>query len=340
MSIIVKHAALHQLVQQPLNNEESKHISFKTNLRETLLPLSTNVEQLMLTLHQVYQSRSINYGIFRESSPFANQLNKWLSKEESFLTFSCNNATLLAKVLAEYSFAHSGTIFMCHYNYLATDYLFIAILNSRSSMLVDDELNIQLTQYLDMAQFEIACRINLTDLQNHAHSKRYLTFLKGRIGYKVSEFFMCYLDAAEGLNPKAQNQSLLQAIQDYCETNNLSNAQVVEVKNQAFEYCQTQLKNNEDIQITELSAQLPTLNQHSFDNFTQNNEKYDLEESFPPVRNSLKKLTKYSGYGKGINISFDANLLHNRVEWDKENDRLIINELPPNLRNQLERIKH
>ncbi|MFC7472419.1 nucleoid-associated protein [Actinomadura keratinilytica] len=46
-----------------------------------------------------------------------------------------------------------------------TDYLFIALLDSRASMLVDENLEIHRTQYLDLTQFDIAARINLTEWQ-------------------------------------------------------------------------------------------------------------------------------------------------------------------------------
>ena len=338
MSIIVKQAVLHQVVMQISNNEESSPIILEANLRKAPLNITSEIEQMVLTLHQVYQSRSIGYGIFREVSSFANLLNKWLSDEENFLTFSNESTHLFTKTLAKYSFAQEGTLFMCHYNYLATDYLFIGMLSNQASMLVDNDLNIQLTQYLDIKQLNMACRVNLTDLQNHAHSKRYLTFIKGRLGHKVGDFFMDYLGAEPGLNPKAQNQVLVQAIDDYCHSADLALDETLDAKNKAFDYCKIQIKNGEDIQLNELSEQLPTLNECTFSHFTQEKD-YALEDTIPPVRNSLKSLTKYSGSGKGVTISFDAKLLNDRIEWDEENDRLTINGLPPNLRDQLKRAK-
>ena len=48
-------------------------------------------------------------------------------------------------------------------------------------MLVDENLEIRRTwNTLDITQFDIAARINLTDLQVNANSNRYLTFIKGR----------------------------------------------------------------------------------------------------------------------------------------------------------------
>ena len=137
---------------------------------------------------------------------------------------------MLADELGKYNFAESGTLILCQYNFLATDYLFIALLDSRHSMLVDEHLDIRRTEYLDITQFDIAARINLTDLQVNANSNRYLTFIKGRVGRKISDFFMDFLGAEEGLNPQVQNQCLLQAVSDYCDQGELNKEQTQAVK--------------------------------------------------------------------------------------------------------------
>ena len=238
--------------------------------------------------------------------------------------------------MGKYNFADSGTLILCQYNFLATDYLFIALLDSRISMLVDENLEIRRTEYLDITQFDIAARINLTDLQVNANSNRYLTFIKGRVGRKISDFFMDFLGAEEGLNPQVQNQCLLQAVSDYCEQGELNKEQTQAVKKQVFEYCKGQLANGDEIALTELSANLPTLNERPFVTFTEEQD-YGLEETIPPVRSVLKTLTKFSGSGKGVTLSFDADLLNNRIEWDPLTDTLTIKGIPPNLKDQLQK---
>ena len=203
-------------------------------------------------------------------------------------------------------------------------------------MLVDENLEIHQTQYLNLTQFDIAARINLTDLRVNADSNRYLTFIKGRVGRKIGDFFMDFLGAEEGLNPQVQNQCLLQAVSDYCEQGKLSNEQTQAVKKQVFEYCKGQINAGDEIRLTELSADLPTLNERDFVGFA-NEQDYGLEESIPPLRSALKSLTKFSGSGKGVTISFDAELLNQRIIWDENADTLTIKGLPANLRDQLQR---
>lgn len=332
MSITVSKIVLHQLIKQ----EEGDTLSLVTQLRDQPLNINTEVEQMMLQLHQGYQNKAKSYGIFQQASHFAQQLNRFLEEEIDFVPFSQQAAQLLSTELGKYNFATGGTFVLCHYNFLATDYLFIALLDSRISMLVDEHLEIHRTEYLDITQFDIAARINLTDLRINANSNRYLTFIKGRVGRKIGDFFMDFLGAEEGLNPQVQNQCLLQAVSDYCAQGELTQEQTQAVKKQAFEYCKGQINAGEEIEIAELSTALPTLNEQPFAEFTQQQD-YGLEDSIPPLRAALKSLTKLSGSGKGITISFDAELLNQRIIWDEGTDTLTIKGLPPNLRDQLER---
>ena len=332
MSITVNQIVLHQLVK----NVDGDSVKMESVLRDELLSITPEVEQMMLQLHQGYQNKGKAFGVFQENSIFAQDLNRLLENEINFLNFSQQSTKLLAQELGKYNFADSGTLILCQYNFLATDYLFIALLDSRISMLVDENLEIRRTEYLDITQFDIAARINLTDLQVNANSNRYLTFIKGRVGRKISDFFMDFLGAEEGLNPQVQNQCLLQAVSDYCEQGELNKEQTQAVKKQVFEYCKGQLASGDEIALTELSANLPTLNERPFVTFTEEQD-YGLEETIPPVRSALKTLTKFSGSGKGVTLSFDADLLNNRIEWDPLTDTLTIKGIPPNLKDQLQK---
>ena len=332
MSITVNQIVLHQLVK----HAENETTTMESVLRDELLTITPEVEQMMLQLHQGYQNKGKAFGVFQENSIFAQDLNRLLENEINFLDFSQQSTKLLAQELGKYNFADSGTLILCQYNFLATDYLFIALLDSRISMLVDENLEIHRTEYLDITQFDIAARINLTDLQVNANSNRYLTFIKGRVGRKISDFFMDFLGAEEGLNPQVQNQCLLQAVSDYCEQGELNKEQTQAVKKQVFEYCKGQLASGDEIALTELSANLPTLNERPFVTFTEEQD-YGLEETIPPVRSALKTLTKFSGSGKGVTLSFDADLLNNRIEWDPLTDTLTIKGIPPNLKDQLQK---
>ena len=78
------------------------------------------------------------------------------------------------------------------------------------------------------------------------------------------------------------------------------------------------------------------VSEKSFQEFTAE-QGYELEESFPADRSTLRQLTKFAGSGGGLTINFDAMLLGERVFWDPATDTLTIKGTPPNLRDQLQR---
>lgn len=337
MSIEVKQIILHQLsLTDNPDVADSESERLQARLRAQLLPVNDDIQQMMLQLHQNYQGKAQAYGVFKSESQFARQLNRFLENDLDFLEFSQQSAQQLGKELGKYNFAESGTFIFCQYTFLATNYLFIALLDSRHSMLVDEELEIQQTSYLNINQYDIAARLNLTELKLSASSNRYLSFIKGRVGRKVSDFFMDFLAAESGFDPKQQNLTLLQAVDDFCQQGELDSKQTQEVKKQAFDYCKGQLKVGEEIVLQELSDTLPSLNQQDFSQFSHE-QAYELAEQFPPLQGALKSLTKYSGSGKGVTLSFDAALLNERITWDEQNDSLTIKGLPANLRDQLQR---
>lgn len=161
-------------------------------------------------------------------------------------------------------------------------------------------------------------------------------FLKGRVGRKVSDFFMDFLAASEGMNAKVQNKGLVQALDDYCESAELNKNESLAYRQQVYSYCNEQLQSGEEITLNDLSQELPPIGDQTFSDFTQQND-YQLEESFPADRSTLKQLTKFSGSGGGMTLNFDAMLLGERIFWDPATDTLTIKGTPPNLREQLQR---
>ncbi|WP_241630919.1 nucleoid-associated protein, partial [Rosenbergiella nectarea] len=73
-------------------------------------------------------------------------------------------------------------------------------------------------------------------------------------------------------------------------------------RQQVHQYCSEQLKSGDDITITELSHQLPAVNEQSFAGFTEQ-KGYEFEESFPADRTTLRQLTKFSGRGGGLTLN-------------------------------------
>ncbi|CDH34199.1 nucleoid-associated protein YejK [Xenorhabdus bovienii] len=329
MSLEITQIALHRLIKR---DEQTLEVI----LRDSLLTTNQVVEDMMAELHRVYSAKSKAYGLFNDESELAESLRHQRKGDEDFLGFSRAATVRLKDELTKYPFAESGTVLFCQYRYLAVEYLLISVLNSCNSMSVNDELDVNTTQYLDIPHADIVARIDLTEWETNPESSRYLTFLKGRVGRKVSDFFMDFLAASEGMNAKVQNKGLLQAVDDYCESAQIDKNERQAYRQQVYSYCNEQLQAGEEIKLQELSQELPPLGEQNFQQFSQE-QGYELEESFPADHGTLRQLTKFAGSGGGLTINFDAMLLGERIFWDPVTDTLTIKGTPPNLRDQLQR---
>ncbi|KAA8995247.1 nucleoid-associated protein YejK [Affinibrenneria salicis] len=329
MSLDIDQIALHQLIKR---DEQTLEMV----LRDSLLSANATVEEMMAEVHRVYSAKSKAYGLFNEHSELADALRACRKGDEDFLAFSRAATARLRDELAKYPFAEGGVVLFCQYRYLAVEYLLVAVLSSCNSMRVNEQLDISSTHYLDINHADIVARIDLTEWETNPQSTRYLTFLKGRVGRKVADFFMDFLAASVGLDTKAQNRNLLQAVDEYCDEAQLDKNERQNYRQQVYSYCNEQLQSGEEIELAGLSQELPPLGEKNFQQFSAE-QGYELEENFPADRSTLRQLTKFSGSGGGLTLNFDALLLGERIFWDPATDTLTIKGTPPNLRDQLQR---
>ncbi|EKO3573053.1 nucleoid-associated protein YejK [Vibrio metschnikovii] len=331
MSLHLSNVILHQLCKN--DNDE-----LMVNYRTQSLDNDTSTENLVSELHRVFNAKAgKGFGSFKADSDVQRWLQALRKGEQDFYTFSQQSAERLKQELIKYPFADEGILVLAEYQSLATHYLFIGLLPLNQSLKVTEGLDISATDYLDINKMDIAARVDLSSFETDKSSNRYLSYIKGRVGRKVSDFFLDFLQAEVGLDPKQQNQVLMQAVEDFCSDAKLEKEEAISYKKQVYDYCNDQIKSGDEVQVKELSSELPASHEGtSFLEFTREHG-YQLEESFPGDRATVRKLTKYVGAGSGLNISFDSLLMGERVFYDPETDTLTIKGTPPNLRDQLTR---
>ncbi|WP_045499000.1 nucleoid-associated protein [Vibrio hyugaensis] len=299
MSLQLHHLALHQLIKQAQGE-------LRLQLRSAPLEGDAHSEQL----HQHFiQKPGKGYGLFQPGSDVHSGLLSYQQGQQTFHAFSCDCATKLHQELVKYPFADEGVLVMAHYQHLATEHLFIGLLPIQQSLKVTGSLDIRATDYLELNHITIAACINLSDLAHRLDSDRYLIYIKGRVGRGVSDFFLDFLQAEVGLDVKAQNQVLLQAVEDFCADHQLDKHESHHYRQQVFDHCSAQLKAGDEVVIRELSNALPaSVDGQNFEAFTER-QGYEL----------------------------DAQLLNERIFYDPDTDTLTMKGVPPNLRDQLMR---
>ena len=293
MSLSLSNVILHQL-------KKDSEDTLQVNVSDQSLPHSSATETFISELHSVYSGKaSKGFGQFSSESDFARWLQAYRNQEMDFQTFSKQSAARLRDELAKYPFADEGLLVFAEYNVLATDYLFIGMLATQNSMQVTPDLTISSTEYLDVPKMDIAAQINLSTLETEPTSNRYLTYIKGRVGRKIADFFLDFMQAEIGLDTKLQNKLLMQHVEEHCEQSDLDKTEKQAYRQKVYDYCTAQVNAGEEIVLKDLANELPK-NAQGQDLYQYAEAQVsDLEESFPGDKSLVRKLTKFVGAGGG-----------------------------------------
>ncbi|WP_100641596.1 nucleoid-associated protein YejK [Alteromonas facilis] len=341
-------AVIHQFIVHQLLVKSEQKLTLLP--REACIEVTPSIETLVAQINHAFNGKP-SKGIGKFAAPedeqafiFEQALNQMLigseseSSEETFQHFTQAAAQHLIATMADMQMVETGFLVFCRYEYLATDYLMVCLLNTQQHVHVDKQLELTISEHLDLAKMQLAARIDLTQLSVQPEKARYISFIKGRMGRKVADFFMAFLGCEELLDIKQQNAQLLNSVDDYLASEQLDVQEKQQHRDTVKEYYKEKIASGDDIQLSELSAKLPSDAAENFDfsQFVQASET-PIEDTFQPDRAVIKQLAKFSGQGGGVTLSFDRNLYGDKVKYDAHTDTLVIRGIPPNLKDQLMR---
>lgn len=335
MSAIINHFVVHQL----LNDGEKLTVK----ARNDLFDVGADIELFVQQLSQSYNNKPVKgIGGFvadEEQQEFKNLLTEMISGDSAFLPFSVKLCERLVNAMVETGTPEGGFVVVTQYQYLATDYLMVALLDTKEHVEINPQLNLTVSNHLDLAKMQLAARIDLSQYQSTPELNRYVSFIKGRAGRKISDFFMVFLGCAEEVDIKQQNKLLLDKVEQYMETEQFAPEEKQQKRQELATYYKQQIESGEDIVVEEVAKTLSMTDQtQDFHAFTQQAEE-SLESSFQGDKSSIKTLNKFTGQGGGISISFERKMLGDRIAYHPETDTLVIKGVPPNLKDQLNKWK-
>ena len=243
---------------------------------------------------------------------------------------------ILKEELNKYAFNETGYLIFCHYQYVATDYMLIAMVNIKDHYSITSELDLAASRHLDISKMQLAARIDLQHWSADPESNRYISFIKGRAGRKVADFFLDFLGCEEGIDAKQQSAVMLEAVEDYLSEQEYDKQEKTDLRKQVFDYCSDCVTTGSDAQVDTLSETISKGDGVDFDTFYKE-QSYELEESFPVDKKTVTSMVKFSGMGAGVSISFERKHLGERIHYNEHSDTLTIQGVPPNLKDQLQK---
>ena len=322
---------LHQLEQAPdsetLTAVEAGHSLTPTPALEAML------DDLLQTYNKKQDKR---YGEFAQDaeSPFPGELQQYLDESIDFTTLTRQTLNKLRESLDQAGALGGGYVLFADYQQGLTRYLMLCMLTSNVSVTVTEDLAIQDCAYLDTGKMPLACRINITEWQGGAGNGRYLSFLRPRGGRRLSDVFQEALGCSETGGSKEEADTLVKAVKEFAkEAPSLESHK--EVSRKVYDYCQSKVDEGDAITLEELTGHLSEAGEDEFARFV-NTRDYDMAQPMSPERRILTKLVRYTGRSKGLTLAFDAELLGSQVQYDAENDQLIIRGVPEKLKEQLQ----
>lgn len=279
------------------------------------------------------------WGFFHHESgahPFSGWLANYLAGGSDFLKFSTIAVEHLTKLMEESNLTTGGHTLFCHYQQGLTDYLIIALVQETEAVTMTEELHLMTVKRLDLDHIRLAARINLSEWRNNPQSRQYISYLKGKQGRRLSEYFRDFIGCQEGIDGPGETRTLLKAFSDFVESEDLGEESAREKTDTLVSYAMAQAKMGEPITLGELSEMLDDDQPKAFAEFVEGKD-YGLSASLPPDKKTLNKFRRFTGRANGLSISFESHLLGSKVEFDEAGGTLTLRGLPTQLTDQLKR---
>ena len=332
----IRHCIVHLIEKKPDGSPAVLHA------RDSELGDSQAMENLLADLNESYNAKQGKaWGLFHPESgayPFSGWLAAYMDGNNDFTQFSRQAVEHLQKLMEESNLSTGGHVLFAHYQQGMTDYLAIALLHHSDGVAVTDALDVTPAKHLDLSQLHLAARINISEWRNNAASRQYISFIKGKNGKKVSEYFRDFIGCQEGVDSPGETRTLLKAFSDFVESEDLAEEQAREKTGVLVDYASSQARIGEPMTLTELSGLIDEDRPRAFYDHIRNKD-YGLSAEIPADKRTLSQFRRFTGRAEGLSISFEAHLLGSKVEYDEAQDMLIIRQLPTQLKDQLKRRK-
>lgn len=311
-----------------------------------VLAPDASLDALLEGLNKAYHAKTKAWGHFRDTegddqgneehsepvSPLAGELAEYLAERGDFVAFTRAIAERMARLVGAH-LSLGGELLFLDTRFGDARFLTLALLHHREGFAVDEHLAVVPARQLNLAQMSLAARIDLAQWQA-GDSRQYLSWTRDRGGKALAEAFADLLGAAEGVDAPGETRTLLKAFSEYVEKEDLPEAASREKTEALIDYASDQASRGEPMTLEALSEVLDEQQPRAFFDHIRNAD-YGLSPEIPPDKKTLNQFRRFTGRAGGVSISFDSHLLGSSVEYDEAADRLIIKQVPKQLKDQL-----
>lgn len=206
---------------------------------------------------------------------------------------------------------------MIFYKENGIEYFYIALLGLTEALTIDEQTGeIIDTDHIDASNLKVACKINITELQNHKHQSsnsnfspsNYIAWVQKGTTEKIAEYIQDFLPVRIRLDDTEATTKLMKSLNNYLDTSPFSEIAQKEIRNEVLQILSHKAKNKESVNIFEeidpiiatksSVTSTPILDKDSFKSFRENNGYGPNDENnsniFAPAAKPLKNYESFT----------------------------------------------
>lgn len=333
-NINIKNIVIHRVIKDAGNR------FVKIDPATSVIEIGDDEKMFIADLHLAYFKKSSPiYGVFGDDNPdFKTNMTKYISNSLTFIDFTTNATDIYKKEIQKSAPASGG--FLIFADYINTDsninYLLVLTTNNKDGFTINADLKIKGIKTIDMSKVDVACLINITKFKSikteDAKDDTYLSFVKGN--KDISVYFMSFIDCSDKTSSKLSSKRLLIAIDGYMDSKGWDFKTKRQKKNDIYTYCDKCILNKEGIRLSTISDLIDSENPTDFSEFASE-EIRGVSAVISGNRSELKRLKSIYYKDKSMMLSFDRDMLKEKIKYDPNKKSLTFKNIPQELIEQI-----
>lgn len=334
--------------------KDSQSTDCEINYGKTTLEITTQEQGFMQKINEShYKRHSPIYGVFDKQLPrdFSDMLNDYLTEfkkkasklDDFFLQITKEMVEHYRNIIKPVNLATGGHLIFCHFNNLdrKEEYFVVIAANNKNSFMIDEKsLTIKPIQNLDLNKLDVACQINITEMDNAAvddDNAKYLSFIKG--AKDISSYFMDFINCEDKSKPKDLLKHFMQVFDNYCAQENITNDKLI-LRDKIIDYATRQIKQNQPIKLSAISGIINPEDPGKFQEYASHpDRKVSAELHFDVAHLNKYRYIKLSNKNNNIRLQACKSYLGKKIVWDKKAKTVTIKDVDETWFRDLEKSK-
>ena len=265
----------------------------------------------------------------QEEYPYQGWINNYLNSktDELFLEYTTKSMGRLCHQMKNTT-ATGGSVIFLHYETLAGEFFATIILHEKISHGIEpNSLNIFATRILDIDEMYMGHYLNVNKWKKkNQENHNYLSFIRGK--KEVRDYFYNFVGVTNKVTDSESSKLFNQTLADFYIFKNYNESDIIDTNSKIYEYTKKQIKEKKNISTVYVSCLINPDSPEEYSEFLVEQD-YELSCEFFGNTKILKNLQFINFRSSQFSIQMKHSFLDEFVEFDEEENTLLIKNLPP-----------